>query len=157
MTKPRPLPYATFLQSFRLCPRLAISLCVVDPRGKIILAKRGIPPKKGSWHLPGSFLLKDESLHDCIARILRDECGLRLTRAHRVTFLGPFENLTGDPRGHVVDLVYIIRLTPKDTPRPGQGTAALIAYDVLPTGMQFGHDRIVQAWRKKERDTHVSP
>lgn len=119
--KPRKLPYKKFLESFKYAPRLAVNLLVerevyetsrgANENGKFrklpikefLLTKRKKPPFAGHWHLPGSFVLKGESLMDCVERVAREELGARVTRAELVE---AFDDITGDPRGHVVDLVY---------------------------------------------------
>ena len=112
-TFPQKLPYEQFLKTFELAPRVAVNLLIEGEvcetsRGKkeILLTRRKKPPFAGSWHLPGSFVLKGESLMDCVQRVANEELGLKVKNA---TLVGVFDDIDGDPRGHVVDLVYQIR------------------------------------------------
>ena len=118
--KPKKLPYNKFLESFKYAPRPAVNLLVVRENGAILLTKRKKPPFAGSWHLPGSFVLKGEALMDCAKRVAKEELGIeieakvkkvdRLTgleqKQDAFTSVGLFDDIGGDPRGHVVDLVY---------------------------------------------------
>jgi ADP-ribose pyrophosphatase YjhB (NUDIX family) len=103
------LSYGDFLKSFELVPRLTVELVVENDKKEIFLLERKSDPFKEDWHLPGGFLLKDEKLTDCIDRIAIDELGLG--KPSKAEFLGLFENLEGDPRGHI--LHYVVRITNK--------------------------------------------
>lgn len=99
------LPYQTFLDTFKLVPRVAISLVILNPYSDILLTKRSINPFKNKWHLPGSFILKGETINECINRIGRKELGVNLQFMAK-RFLVVNNTLKDDPRGHVVELLY---------------------------------------------------
>lgn len=101
------LSYEDFLKSFELAPRLAIELLVESPKGELLLLKRDKEPFVGKWHLPGGFLLKDETLNDCIKRLGQDELGVMMDMS-QMERCELFETLKGDPRGHV--LHYPVRI-----------------------------------------------
>ncbi len=94
-----------FLKTFEYAPRLAISLVVVNKKNEVLLARRAIPPQIGMWHLPGAFVLKGESLAQCVKRISKKELGLSVD-PRRAKLMGVFDDLHKDPRGHVVDVIY---------------------------------------------------
>ncbi len=102
---PKKLPYDLFLKSFEYAPRVACNLLVVNNQNEILLIKRAKPPFADFWHLPGSFLLKDETLDDCLQRVAKDELGLDINPKN-AKLLGVFEDIEKDPRGHVIDIVY---------------------------------------------------
>jgi len=102
---PKKLPYDIFLKTFDLVPRVALSLIISDSQNKVLLTKRDIPPFPGSWHIPGSFLLKNESINDCLMRVAKKELGFVLD-VKKTKLLGVFEDLNKDPRGHVIDIMY---------------------------------------------------
>lgn len=104
------LPKAEFLQSLQLAPRLVVDVVLSDGIGRIYLIKRDAEPFKGLWHLPGSFLLKGESLRDCASRVAVTEIGI--SEIGKFEFAGLFENIKGDPRGHL--LHYLIKATNPD-------------------------------------------
>lgn len=100
------LTYAKFLESLRLCPRLTVELLIENNKKEILLLKRTSPPFKNYWHLPGGFLLKGESIEQCIKRISNEEVCSTLYKKDG-KFVTLFENLYSDPRGHL--LHYIIK------------------------------------------------
>lgn len=101
--KPKKLPYKTFLATFRLVPRVAVDLLIVGNKKGFLLIKRKRTPCVGFWHLPGGFVLKDELLEECIKRITKEEIR---TEIKNWQFAGVFDDLQGDPRGHIIHLVY---------------------------------------------------
>lgn len=132
---PRRLPFALFLKTFEFVPRAAVNLLAVRKDSAILLTKRKKPPFAGSWHLPGSFVLKQESLVDCIRRVAREEIGCDVTD---IKLAGAFDDLVGDPRGHVVDLVY--QCKSKGTPKPSVGDSAENRFfKKLPRNIGFNH------------------
>ena len=100
------LSHGGFLESLRLAPRLVIELVVENNEGEILLLKRDRDPFKGKWYLPGGFLLKGESIGNCMERLSQDGLNFRLD-SNEGEFLGLFENIDGDPRGHI--LHYVVR------------------------------------------------
>lgn len=133
--KPKKLPYKKFLESFKYAPRPAVNLLVVRDDGAILLTKRKRPPFAGSWHLPGSFVLKGEALMDCVKRVAKEELGIEVRNAELVE---AFDDIIGDPRGHVVDLVYRCELLGK-LPTPVGDTAEIKFFNKLPKNIGFNH------------------
>jgi ADP-ribose pyrophosphatase YjhB (NUDIX family) len=105
---PEKLSYEEFLKSLRLSPRLTVELVVTNAKGEILLLKRDKEPFKANWHLPGSFLLRGEAISDCFRRISLDEIGTELSYSD-AKFKGLFENIQGDPRGHILHYVTWIK------------------------------------------------
>lgn len=102
---PDKLSYDDFLESLRLSPRLVVELVIENNKREILLLKRDNDPFKDYWHLPGGFLLKGESISACIKRHAKEELGISPTDSGK--FIGIFENIDGDPRGHI--LHYVVR------------------------------------------------
>ncbi len=132
-----------FLESFKLSPRVAINILVKNSSDEILLAKRSIPPLKGSWHIPGSFLLKDETLTDCMKRVAREELGLNI-KSSDTKLLGVFEDLDQDPRGHIIDIVYEIQLTNSTNITPGKTNQEIAFFKNLPKKIGFNHKETLQ-------------
>ena len=106
--KPQKLPYDKVLESFKLAPRIAIDLWVKNEDGGVLYTKRDVEPYKGMWHLPGSFLLLGETVDECIKRLAEEELGLEIAgNGFKLRYLD--EDLQ-EPRGHVVHLVYEVRV-----------------------------------------------
>ena len=71
---------------------------------KIVLVKRGVPPFKGAWALPGGFIHMDESADDAARRELEEETGMK---ASRIEQLYTFSEPGRDPRMRVLSVAYL--------------------------------------------------
>lgn len=78
---------------------------------QVLLVRRGEPPFKGSWAIPGGFANRDESLEQAAARELEEETGLSgLYLEQLYTFGQPGR----DPRGWVISVAYFALVPAKD-------------------------------------------
>lgn len=133
---PQKLPYDEFLKTFEKVPRVAISLLIENSEGLVLLTKRSISPEAGAWHLPGSFILKGESIEECVARILKTEAGH--DGAHTYKVENVFEDLDKDPRGHVIDMIYRVEGA-VIIPRKTEESEEVEYFKHLPEGIGFNH------------------
>jgi ADP-ribose pyrophosphatase YjhB (NUDIX family) len=124
-----------------------VILTVRDGRLQVLLIRRGIPPYRGRWALPGGFVRPDEDLEATARRELAEETGLSSDRIHleQVATYGAPDR---DPRGRVVSVAYLA-LVP-DLPAPVAGSDAASAswvevVEVLddPGRLAFDHHRIL--------------
>ena len=87
-------------------PLLTVDAWVRDRRGRLLLVRRGGPPFKGKWALPGGFCDVGETTQECCAREVAEETGVRV-RVGRL--LGVYSDPKRDPRGHTVSVLYEAR------------------------------------------------
>jgi 8-oxo-dGTP diphosphatase len=141
-----------------------VLLTIRDGALNVLLVRRGIPPYRGQWALPGGFVLADENLDAAAVRELREETGIawRPARppaapgptvgAHIDTSAGHLEQLASygdpkrDPRGRVVTVAYLALMPDLPAPRAGSD-AAHAAWrrvdEVNPKRLAFDHERIL--------------
>jgi 8-oxo-dGTP diphosphatase len=62
----------------------AVGAIVFDDEGAVLLVRRGRPPQRGRWTLPGGRVEPNETAHHAIVREVREETGLVVTHAQFV-------------------------------------------------------------------------
>ncbi|HEX5855014.1 MAG TPA: NUDIX hydrolase [Thermoanaerobaculia bacterium] len=87
-------------------PRLTVDAFVRDRRGRLLLVRRGRPPFRGRWALPGGFCEYGETTEACCARETREETGVTVRVGG---LLGVYSDPKRDPRGHTVTVLYAAR------------------------------------------------
>jgi 8-oxo-dGTP diphosphatase len=88
-------------------PLLATDCVVLDAKGRVLLIRRGNPPFKGSYALPGGFVDVGETVEDACRRELMEETGVK---AGRLTLVGVYSDPRRDPRFHTVSAVFLTRV-----------------------------------------------
>jgi 8-oxo-dGTP diphosphatase len=88
-------------------PLLAVDCVVLDPEGRVLLIKRGHPPFKGQYALPGGFVDVGETVEDACRRELMEETGVKVGK---LTLVGVFSDPARDPRGHTVTVSFLARV-----------------------------------------------
>jgi len=119
---------------FEYFVRLTVDAAVLDG-DKICLVKRKEAPFKGSWHLPGGFVRKGESLIEAVKRKAKEETGLEVEVKNP---LGIYELY--DPRGHIVTIVW------RCLPKTGKlkENARYFEKDNLPRNIEFQHEKLIR-------------
>ncbi|MCI4330061.1 MAG: NUDIX hydrolase [Thermoplasmata archaeon] len=126
---------------YRRGPKLAVDAVWLQ-RGRLLLVRRGRPPFRGFWALPGGYVEPDESVEAAVARELREETGLV---ARPVELLGVYSRPGRDPRGPNASVVF--RMTGRAGPPKGGDDAAESAWwpvERLPE-LAFDHAEMVRA------------
>jgi 8-oxo-dGTP diphosphatase len=88
-------------------PLLAADCVVMDARGRVLLIRRGHPPFKGQYALPGGFVDVGETVEDACRRELMEETGVK---AGRLELIGVYSDPKRDPRRHVVSAAFLTRV-----------------------------------------------
>jgi hypothetical protein len=120
---------------------LAVTLQVRDDRLCVLLWKRGEPPHRGRWSLPGGPLLAKERLGTSVARHLAEKVEVR-TLAH-LEQLETRSDPRRDPRGRILATGYVGVIPADAEPAIPQDTAWHRA-DELPR-TAFDHGSIVDS------------
>ena len=69
----------------------------------ILLIKRKYDPFKGSWAVPGGFVLDDETLEEAVARELQEETGVKIDYLEQLYTFGKPDR---DPRARILSVAY---------------------------------------------------
>ncbi|MGQ0600419.1 MAG: NUDIX hydrolase [Anaerolineales bacterium] len=125
-------------------PSLSVDVVIFCLREKdlqVLLIRRGMPPFKGKWAIPGGFVHHDESLDDAARRELEEETGVREVYLEQLYTFGAPKR---DPRGRVVTVAYFALVPDDVTARAGDDAAEVAWYSVsdLPA-LAFDHADIV--------------
>ena len=86
----------------------------------VLLVKRKFEPFKGSWALPGGYVMDEESLELAVERELKEETGVSINYLEQLYTFGAVNR---DPRGRVVSVAYFGLVRP-DTFRVSAATDA---------------------------------
>jgi len=109
MSKIRSIPNLTneeFLHVLKQVPTIVVEAIIVGENG-ILLGKRNTEPFKGMWHLTGGFVYYNEKISEAVIRVAKRETGANV---EIVKFLGVYEYINDDPRGHIIALAHIIKI-----------------------------------------------
>jgi 8-oxo-dGTP diphosphatase len=101
-------------------PLLATDCVVFDRRGRVLLIRRGRPPFKGRYALPGGFIEIGETAEAACRRELEEETGIKV---RKLVLVGVYSDPKRDPRGHCVSVAFLARVNTA-TPVAGDDAAA---------------------------------
>jgi 8-oxo-dGTP diphosphatase len=75
-------------------------------RGRVLLVRRGRPPYRGWWALPGGFVEPEETVEEAVTRELREETGLI---GHPRALVGVYSGPNRDPRKPTTSVAFLMR------------------------------------------------
>ncbi len=101
-------------------PLLTVDCVAVDPKGRVLLIRRGHPPFQGHYALPGGFVDVGETVEDACRRELMEETGVA---ARKLMLIGVYSDPKRDPRGHSVAAAFLARIRGAK-PQAGDDAAA---------------------------------
>ncbi len=104
-------------------PWVGVGVAVLQ-RGRVLLVRRGRPPRLGEWGIPGGAQNLGETLFEAAAREVREETGLEIANPRVLTAL---DSITRDARG-LVEYHYTLVEVAADCPE-GDPVAADDALD----------------------------
>jgi 8-oxo-dGTP diphosphatase len=125
-------------------PKLAAG-ALVEQDGQVLLVRRAVDPKLGSWCLPAGYVEYDEGPVAAVLREVREETGL----VARVTGLLAAYHVRSDPRGLGVIIIYRAVLV-GGALRPGDDAseAKFFSPNDLPNDLAFSSTRrALLRWR----------
>lgn len=94
-----------------------VLLTIHDDALCALLIERALPPFKGSFALPGGFILHGEDLTEAAHRELSEETGLTpVGHLEQLRTYGPLER---DPRGPILSVAYLLLAPRFDLPSAG--------------------------------------
>lgn len=122
-------------------PLLTVDCVVFDRKDRLLLIKRGHPPFKGSYALPGGFVDIGETVEAAALRELKEETGIE---GKIISLIGVYSDPKRDPRGHSVSAAFLIR--PKSTKAVGGDDAesAEFVADWRELKLAFDHGKILK-------------
>ena len=103
-------------------PSAATVAVILNKRGELLVCRRGKNPAKGTLDLPGGFIDMYETGEEGVAREVREETGLTVTKAD---YLFSIPNLYeySDFLVHTLDLFFCCRVNDEETLRADDDVA----------------------------------
>jgi 8-oxo-dGTP diphosphatase len=122
-------------------PLLTVDCVAFDRHGRVLLIRRGNPPFKGRYALPGGFVDVGETVETACRRELEEETSVT---AGDLTLVGVYSDPARDPRGHSVAAAFATVLK-RAKPKAGDDAAAVAwVRDWRSEKLAFDHDEIVR-------------
>jgi ADP-ribose pyrophosphatase YjhB (NUDIX family) len=128
-------------------PKACVAILITQG-SKVLLARRGIEPKKGQWDIPGGFADAGESLEETVIREALEETTLRVRVKE---YLGSIPDVYGPRATPTVNLCFLVEVL-EGEPQPKSDVESLVWFslDELPEKMAFAHQQqVLQLLKEK--------
>lgn len=119
---------------------------------EVLLIKRKNNPEKGSWALPGGFVLKNEDINEAAVRILDETSSVKNIYLEQVQTFG---NVDRFPSRRVISIAYFALINPeRHSLKPGTDTTDVRWFPInsIPQ-MPFDHNNIFESALVKLRNS----
>jgi 8-oxo-dGTP diphosphatase len=131
-------------------PAVAVDMVIVTTqrRPRVLLVRRKHDPFAGMWALPGGFVNDNETLEDAARRELLEETGVK---AGKMEQLHTFGDPGRDPRGHVISVVYLTRVSARQLHPQAADDAAEVGWFALAQlpPLAFDHDKVLALAKRR--------
>ena len=121
-------------------PLLTVDCVVFDKAGRLLLIKRGNPPFKGQYALPGGFVDVGETVEAAALRELKEETGVA---GEIVRLVGVYSDPDRDPRGHTVSVSFLLQTEMTEAIGGDDAAEAHFVAGWRELELAFDHGRIV--------------
>ena len=121
-------------------PLLSVDCIVFDRDDRLLLIKRGNPPFKGRYALPGGFVDVGETVEDAALRELREETGID---GKVLRLIGVYSDPKRDPRGHTVSAAFLIKPRSAKVVSGDDAASAEFVSDWRELKLAFDHGKIL--------------
>lgn len=120
-------------------PVLAVDAVIRLDDGGVLFVRRGNPPFKDYWALPGGLVEVGETIEAALIREVHEETGLLV---ETMQLIGIFSDPTRDPRGHTVSVAFLVSEV-SGTIKAGSDAAEVLVFHKLPEKIAFDHRHIL--------------
>ena len=121
-------------------PALTVDCVVLDRQQRLLVVRRGNPPFKGMYALPGGFVDIGETAEDACRRELLEETGVR---AGKLQLVGVYSDPKRDPRGHTCSVAFLARIQCASAKAGDDAAAVEWIKNWSKADMAFDHARIL--------------
>jgi len=125
-------------------PRPCVAVLIFGRDGRVLLARRGVQPRKGKWDIPGGFVNAGESAEQAVIRETLEETNLRI---RLVDYLGSIPDVYGNRAVQTLNFCFAAAVI-SGKPQPKSDVAELCWFSRsdLPSQMAFKHQQQILAW-----------